>query len=393
MIEQNRTSAKNAPISRNDRRSISPHYSVSACNAAARRIRKALKNGSPCLPEDEKIIENRRASHTHILNTWQVILRNQAKKEDVVFVQRLKRRNTIYDKLLREPKMALTTMHDIAGCRLIFKNYDAMIDFINGLHKAPRMKHRLKRTYDYVRNPKKSGYRGVHDEYEYHSRPASDRSNLWDGLLLEIQYRTIYQHAWATAVEVAGNLTNNLTKFDKGDENQKEFFRLTSEIIARTCENQSSCYADMTDDELVRRFETLEKNIALLHRLKQLKAMKKVIIDRRNNVILHFIFNGRKEPRLEAHVFKSLASANDVYFQMEKDYPEDDIVLVRTNDDRIGKSIRDAFRNYFIDTSDYIEYVENGLKILKREILPLVPKQTGRLRNIVFRNEQYEMKF
>lgn len=188
-------------------------------------------------------------------------------------------------------------------------------------------------------------------------------------------------------------MAGNLTKFYKGDENQKEFFRLIRKIIARTCENQNSCSADMANDERIRRFETLEKNIALLHRLKQLKAMKEVIIDRRNNVILHFIFNGRKKPRLEAHVFKSRASANAVYFQMEKDYPEDDIVLVRTNDDRIGKSIRDAFRNSFIDTSDFIEYVENGLKILKREILPLGPKQTGRLRSIVFRNEQYEMKF
>ena len=67
------------------------------------------------------------------MNVWQKILskRTKKKKNKIIFAQRLKRKNTIYDKIKRYPDMNLARMHDIAGCRLIFKN----IEDINILEK------------------------------------------------------------------------------------------------------------------------------------------------------------------------------------------------------------------------------------------------------------------
>lgn len=62
-------------------------------------------------------------------------------------------------------------------------------------------------------HPKMDGYRGIHDVYEYDVR--SDYGVMWNGLLIEIQYRTLLQHSWATAVEVAGLLTHNNPKFSQ----------------------------------------------------------------------------------------------------------------------------------------------------------------------------------
>jgi putative GTP pyrophosphokinase len=79
--------------------------------------------------------------------------------------------------------------------------------------------------YNYVKSPKKTGYRGIHDIYEYNT--TSKKGKPYKGLLLELQYRTRCQHAWATAVEVITRVTENQPKFDRGDERYKEFFVIT----------------------------------------------------------------------------------------------------------------------------------------------------------------------
>lgn len=350
-----------------DPREVFPLYRNSAYHLAAKRIRKALRNGTDLQQEDEEKVENWRASHRHILNAWQVTLKKRIDKfgnDSIVFGQRLKRRDTIYNKLLREPTMSLPKMHDIAGCRLIFKDYDSMIRFINNLHSSKKIKHLMTKEYDYVNSihPTNSGYRGIHDEYQYQSRKAKDRSDRWDGLFLEIQFRTIYQHAWATAVEVADMLTESGVKFNSGPEKQKEFFRLASEIIARVYEGQPSCYPRLSDKGLSERFKAIEREIELLVRLKKLRALQENA-ELKKIAILRFFLKDNK-PFLQTKVFDSFSAANACYFELEKEFSQDNIVLVRTNDNFFGKSIRNAFRNYFSDTKDFVSYIEEGLMVL-----------------------------
>lgn len=367
---------------KNDPREVFPIYCKSAYHLAAKRIRRAHREGINLQPEDEEKVENWRASHRHVLNAWQVTLKKRIDKsgKEIVFGQRLKRRETIYDKLLREPTMSLPKMHDIAGCRLIFKDYDSMVRFINDLHSSRKIKHVLTNEDDYIndKHPSNSGYRGIHDEYQYQSRKAKDRSDRWDGLYLEIQFRTIFQHAWATAVEVVDMLTGYGIKFNAGPEEQKEFFRLASEIIARVYENQHSCYPDLTDQELLQKFLVIEKKVKLLERLKKLRALKETTRFKKN-VILRFSLTDNKVPNLQTEVFDSFSSANARYFELEKEFPLDNIVLVRTNDNFIGKSIRNAFRNYFSDANDFVSYIENGLLILEGKKPKPIVKHTGRL--------------
>ena len=266
--------------------------------------------------------------------------------------------------------MALAKMHDIAGCRLIFRNQNEMIDYINALCSSKQIKHKRTKIYNYIKepHPDNSGYRGIHLEYQYKSRKASDRSDHWDGLLMEIQFRTIYQHAWATAVELADKITQNKIKFNQGDEDQKEFFRLASEIIARVFEGQYSCYPELSNSDLVTKFENIEQKINLLHRLNELKVSQKNG-KWRNCVILHFEStpNQPNKFKLNCEMFQSFAKANKRYFELEKSNPKDDIVLVRTSDRVIGKSIRNAYKNYFSDAKDFVEYIDSGLKSLKGE--------------------------
>ena len=207
------TMAKNAP----------PWGSKGLINRAGDALRARRE-----LTQDElAAIEAWRAGHKNVLNTFQASLRTRAKGSGVQVAQRLKRRSTIMDKLSREPKMQLARMDDVAGCRLIFPDIPTLERFRTEFLKAG-FKHRVKNTidkYDYINRPKASGYRGIHDIYEYN--PKSKQGKPFSGLLMELQYRTQAQHAWATAVEVVSRITENQPKFDRGDERYKEFFQIS----------------------------------------------------------------------------------------------------------------------------------------------------------------------
>lgn len=375
-------------MKKNDPRDIYPKFPKSAYRAAAKRIREARLHGILEYSEhDEEIIEKWRASHRHVLNAWQVTLKQRIKGRKIIFAQRLKRRNTIYDKLIREPTMALIKMHDIAGCRLIFQNQDDMFDYINQLHFSKKIKHKLVKEQNYILNPKETGYRGIHNEYQYLSRNATDRSHFWDGLLLEIQFRTIYQHAWATAVEVADNILHDRIKFNDSSNEKKEFFKLASEIIARVYEDQKSCLPNLTNEELISNFEKIEQHINLLERLKQLKSIKNIHEWKSKNIILHFSVDKLGRQNLIAVFNTSFSKANQKYFQMEKESPMDDIVLVRASDLKNAPSIRKSYKNYFSDARDFVEYIENGISLLKGEKFYFQAKYHKQLRVV---HKQYE---
>ncbi|MEG3177434.1 RelA/SpoT domain-containing protein [Sphingomonas sp. RB3P16] len=205
-------------------------------------------------PEDVAALEKWRAAHAYVINTFQANLRRRSRGTEVIVGTRLKRRATILNKLKRFPDMQLGRMHDIAGCRVIFPILEDLIEFRRDFHSA-RFAHKRKHIEDdrwnYLIHPKEDGYRGVHDVYEYNVR--SDSGLAFNGLLVEIQYRTLLQHSWATAVEVAGLLTHNNPKFGQGSPDVIEFFAIASEILARVYEYSTSCYPDKSLGDLIKK--------------------------------------------------------------------------------------------------------------------------------------------
>src|SRR6056297_1476560 len=143
---------------------VKPKYTKSRIRSAGKRIVKGSQQ-----QDDNIVLENFRASHAYILNTFQANIRNHSRGVARTVGQRLKRRNTIIDKLSREPNMPLAAMHDIAGCRMVFGTLDDLKDVRASMHTA-RWRHALTHPidrYDYIVNPKSTGYRGIHDIYEY----------------------------------------------------------------------------------------------------------------------------------------------------------------------------------------------------------------------------------
>lgn len=168
---------------------------------------------------DAKIFESWRASHFNVMNAFNTMLKKRARGQEIIVARRHKRRITIIDKLSREPAMQLARMDDVAGIRLIFKDYHTLntfrYDFLKSRHKHKK-KNMDDDKYDYIKRPKHTGYRGVHDVYSY---TATTLKNAFcNGTMIEVQFRTVHHHAWATANEVVTMITpGQRTKFNQAD--------------------------------------------------------------------------------------------------------------------------------------------------------------------------------
>lgn len=328
-----------------------PGGSKSRVSKAGDNVRKGNATA-----EDYAVIDEWRGAHRAVLNTFQAILRNRTRGTSIVVGQRHKRRKTIFNKLNRFVDMQLVRMDDVAGCRLIFEDIDTLYQFRNKLHKARFNHTRRNETdkYDYIKNPKTTGYRGVHDIYLYDVN--SRQGAPYKGLMVELQFRTKVQHAWATTVEVIGFVTENQPKFQQGDKRYEKIMALASEILARVYEEKKGAYPDLDDKELVKQFIDLDHELSLLQTLKGLNKTSTEITENKN-VILIFNENGN----LEIKTFKDATSALKELFKLEKERPTKDIVLVKADS---GEDVQIAFKNYFSDASDFITMIEKSCKTL-----------------------------
>ena len=352
-----------------------PGGSKSRVNRAGDQVRAGTAS-----PEDYAVIDSWRAAHRNVLNTFQAILRMRTRGTDVTVAQRHKRKRTIFGKLHRYPKMQLARMDDVAGCRLIFPSIEDLYGFRADLHRA-RFRHKRLNAldkYDYIKNPKGTGYRGVHDVYKYDVNSASGRA--LKGLLVEIQYRTLIQHSWATAVEVIGFITESQPKFEEGDDRYVQAMAFASEILARAFENRKGPHPELEDEDLVQRFLEADDELSLLTTLRGLNTADAEVSTNRN-AILVFAESGE----LEVLTFKDATEALRALFELEKRHSTSDIVLVRAD---TSDEVRLAFKNYFSDARDFIRLVEQGCqKLAGRPVLvrgrsrkrrPKVRNRTGK---------------
>ena len=337
-----------------------PGGSKSRVDQAGKNIRQNTYTA-----DDLAVIDQWREAHRIVLNTFQAILRMRTRNNDSITVaQRHKRRSTIFDKLTCHSKMQLSRMDDVAGCRLIFNTIDELYAFRTQIHNAKRMKHRLRNDpdkYDYIQHPKQTGYRGVHDVYEYNGKKGANQK--CNGLNVEIQYRTRIQHAWSTTVEIIGLITENQPKFQRGEDRRYEQAMVyASEILSRAYENMYGPLPDLSNDELVRRFIALNDEIHLIQRLKGLNSTN-TEISKKKNAILIF----KPDGELEVKTYKDATEALTALFILEKEVTHDDIVLVRAD---TSQEVREAYKNYFSDAREFIQLIENGCQKLF-QVIPL----------------------
>jgi putative GTP pyrophosphokinase len=347
-----------------------PHW---GSKGAINRAGDVLRSDSLELGDGQAMaLESWRMAHRDVINSFQSLLRARAKNLDVQVAQRLKRRSTIIDKLSRHDGMQLARMDDVAGCRLIFSSIKALHEFRSKLHHA-KFKHIRKNEdnkYNYIESPSERGYRGIHDIYEHRSKSKKGNPKC-DGLLIEIQYRTNVQHAWATAVEVVTQITEHEPKFDRGDKRYVKIFSLASEMLARAHEGMSPrLFSDLSNEQLSDEFELLNREIRMMEMLIDL-MIDEFLADQAKAD--HIILQVTSKGKFLLHQFDLELEAQTKLLELEKAFPDDNVVLVGA---RTLEEVKSAFRNYFNDVREFINLMVKATEILApAKVKQMIEKQ------------------
>lgn len=310
------------------------------------------------------IINNWRSSHAFPLNTFQMYLRGKTKQvdKDGLVAQRIKRLSAIELKLRLIPDLRLAQMQDIGGCRAVVRSIRA-VNQLHSLYRQTQFKHGLVHFDNYIQSPRDSGYRSIHLVYRY----RSDKNPAHNDLKIEMQLRTLLQHAWATAVETVGTFKQQSLKSGVGDEEWLRFFALMGSVIA--LKERTPLVSDTPTDgnELVRELKEYVEGLDVVGHLRGYRLLLDNVPLGTFKGLSYFLLQLRpREGRLLITPYQRRESeeASRQYLEAERqarfDFAEErDAVLVSVDS---MKALRAAYPNYFADTRRFVNEVKRAVE-------------------------------
>ncbi len=329
------------------------------------------------------ILDNWRSSHSFPLHTFKIRLKEVSARVDpkALAVQRLKRTPAIIKKLQRKyegrnPSMKLSQMQDIGGCRAVLsgvREVERLCSEYYHVDKNTRgkhcdLKHEFKNKKDYINNPKYDGYRSVHLIYKYNS----DKTTKYNGLLIEVQVRSKYQHLWATAVETVDHFTKQAIKSNEGQKEWKDFFRLISSVFADFEKTPRVPGTPNDKLELYKKVNHFSNKLRVIDKIKSWAKLVNKIgkLEQKHKSHFYLLDLNIDTKALSISTFekKDEEQANSAYSEAEKKTSQEnlnkDIVLVEAD---TTKELKKAYPNYFLDTKEFLSilgsYLDNPPKI------------------------------
>ena len=175
--------------------------------------------------------------------------------------------------------------------------------------------------------------------------------------MVEIQYRTRAQHAWATAVEISDVIDGQRTKFEMNQSQRGRFFALASELIARQHEGIATGLPGESMTALIAELRSLEDRLGILHNLSFLRQAEVQGDFKRHNVLNITRIEGG-QLSLELYTFDSPSEDINKATELEASTKSLNAVYVRGDN---PKQIRSAYRNYFNDPVDFVALVNSAI--------------------------------
>ncbi len=201
---------------------IEKTYSKGDYKRLSERIRQNPKDVSQ---SDLEMLQALRVTYKEPLSTVFNAIERIAQRIDrnSICTYRVKRIESIINKLVRFPEMQVQRMEDIAGCRVILTTEDDVDHMFKKVMKdLQKLPFEIKgKINNYIENPKPSGYRSIHFNV------CLDGSNQ----RIEVQLRCLDQHFWATLVEISDLIYHSRLKEygEKGNAELFEFHRLLAQ--------------------------------------------------------------------------------------------------------------------------------------------------------------------
>ena len=270
---------------------------------------------------------------------------------------RLKRMTSIVAKLRHNPGMGLGGLQDIGGARFVFDDIPSLLKAQKIIADTQLPGFELDRApYDYVAQPKESGYRSIHFAYKYVSDDAD-----YDGLRVELQLRTRLQHDWAMAVETAELISKSSLKASLGDRNWLEFFKLCSAVFARKESMPvAEAFKDYTEKDYCVQYALLDRQNKFLDQLKALVSAVKITEEQtlREGYAVILIQFEEKRVQLRHFATEKLEEATKYYSEVEKSVDDDNaaVVLVSVSD---MQELQEAYPSYFLNAGEFIQSLQD----------------------------------
>lgn len=326
-------------------------------------------------------LNNWRSFHRFPLNTITVDLRQKLKRVQSSALspaRRLKRARSIISKIGKD-SMRLTQMQDIGGCRAVLPDIRSVYK-IKSLYDTGKSQHKLIHVDDYIATPKDSGYRSLHLIFEFKSIGYPQ----YNKLLIEVQLRTVTQHAWATAVETVGALSGQALKSSEGEEEWLYFFKLASmalefseyAIIPRPLPESLGSIARKLS--ALRRSLHVEKKLSAYR--EALRATEKSVA---KNAAYYLLVLLPEQPQLQIFSYSrhSTAQAFSDYEKFERVLPlypsRRQLPLFPELENYSGaqavlvgaasfKDLRESYPNYYLDTKVFLEKLDSFIRRYRR---------------------------
>jgi len=331
-------------------------FSKKQVEKAGRAIRKHEGDYNHAI----SVIQNFRAAHIYPLQIVKNLIWKHAKKLDLLetatVVRRLKRLPTIIDKLQRKSldgktdnAISLKRMHDIGGCRVILDNLPDLKALDQSLDES-RTVHTVK-SYDYITQPKPTGYRGIHRVYKSYDKVEK---HAWKGFQIEVQLRTRLQHLWATTVEIVDIIEKETLKTNpfKANTSWKRLFFIMGEFLA--VRDGSWTLSEEQAQQYKKELTELNIELSVFHKLDVFNNALKIddIKTRSKSTAYTLLVYSYEEQKGHAYLYSPAKKEQALtrYAELEK---EDNVnVLLVAGSDL--KSIEKAYPNYLNDTSEFL---------------------------------------
>jgi ppGpp synthetase/RelA/SpoT-type nucleotidyltranferase len=312
-----------------------------------------------------KVVNNWRSIHACPLQSMKMTLTGRAKKQDptALIAQRTKRIQAITFKLANHRaenlQLKMTQMHDIGGCRAVLRSVSQVESLVKAYEDATA-KNALRggkfhRKYDYIKEPKMSGYRSVHLVYKYFS--TSTELGVYDDLKIEIQIRSTLQHAWATAVETVGFFTGQALKSNIGEASWKRFFALVSNEFARLEKRPLVPGTPANQSEAKLELNSYSSQIDLLEGL---KTATRVVENKEGHYFLLELDLQARTVRTTVFQKDQMVEAQEKYLAVEKTNKDNDNQAVLVSVDSLA-ALPKAYPNYYLDITEFVKVLKKIL--------------------------------
>tara|TARA_R110001583_G_scaffold22884_11_gene85362 strand:+ start:700 stop:2037 length:1338 start_codon:yes stop_codon:yes gene_type:complete len=268
--------------------------------------------------------------------------------KDGIIAFRLKRIITIINKVLRKPKMQLNRMGDIAGIRLIFNTDEQVYRALKYIESEFEISGAIR---DYIKEPKKIGYKGVHIYVK----------DSTYGKRIEVQLRTREYHNWSTLVEITDLLYNTRLK-ELGYNNNPELGDFHSLISSKN--ELTEAQANQLYD-ILNKYNFIDK---LSKTFRRNNAEVKKQWHKASSRSRYFLIESSTEDIPKLTGFSNYNQAEEAYFNSYKKNSETLIVLTAIQKPTF-EQISVAYANYILSYHTFIKDIEPIIKTLAIEAL------------------------